>query len=210
LVESAVQKRAINYDATGDAHYDTASALIKSIRGSDPDASLYWLARMLEGGEDVRFLCRRLVILASEDIGNADPKSLPLAVAGMQACEFIGLPECQLTLAHLVTYLACAPKSNAATVAIGEALADVRGGEIVPVPRHLRDSHYSGAAALGNGVGYQYAHDFQDGIAPQQYLGIDREYYRPTEQGFEHELKARLLHIRRLLRGEPPSPESRT
>ena len=144
MVADAVQRKAIRYDPTGDDHYDAASALIKSIRGSDPDAGIYWLARMLEGGEDVRFLARRLVILASEDVGNADPHSLPLAVAAMQACEFVGLPECQLTLAQAVAYLACAPKSNAATVAIGEAVHDVREGRVLPVPRHLQDSHYAG------------------------------------------------------------------
>ena len=132
LIADAVQRKAIRYDPTGDDHYDAASALIKSIRGSDPDAGIYWLARMLEGGEDVRFLARRLVILASEDIGNADPQALPLAVAAMQACEFVGLPECQLTLAQAVTYLACAPKSNAATVAIGEARHDIREGACCP------------------------------------------------------------------------------
>ena len=143
LAEQSVQQKAISYDAHGDAHYDCASALIKSLRGSDPDAGLYWLARMLEGGEDVRFLCRRLVILASEDIGNADPQALVIAVAAMQACEFVGLPECQLTLAQTVTYLACAPKSNAATVAIGEARRDVREQRLVPVPVHLRDAALS-------------------------------------------------------------------
>ncbi len=137
--------------ARGDAHYDAASALIKSIRGSDPDAAIYWLARMLEAGEEVRFLARRLVILASEDVGNADPQALPLAVAAMQACEFVGLPECQLTLAQAVAYLACAPKSNAATVAIGEARRDVREGRLLPVPVHLRDSHYPGASGWGRG-----------------------------------------------------------
>ncbi len=147
LIADAVQRKAIRYDPTGDDHYDAASALIKSIRGSDPDAGIYWLARMLEGGEDVRFLCRRLVILASEDIGNADPHALPLAVAAMQACEFVGLPECQLTLAQAVTYLACAPKSNAATVAISEARTDIRESRLLPVPRHLQDSHYAGAKA---------------------------------------------------------------
>ena len=145
LAEESVQRKAVEYDNNGDAHYDSASALIKSIRGSDPDAALYWLARMLEGGEEVRFLTRRLVILASEDVGNADPQALPLAVAAMQACEFVGLPECQLTLAQAVTYLACAPKSNAATVAVGEATADVREGRLLPVPVHLRDKHYPGA-----------------------------------------------------------------
>src|SRR3954466_11308342 len=165
LIADAVQRKAIRYDPTGDDHYDAASALIKSIRGSDPDSGIYWLARMLEGGEDVRFLARRLVILASEDIGNADPHALPLAVAAMQACEFVGLPECQLTLAQAVTYLACAPKSNAATVAIGEARQDVREGRLLPVPRHLQDSHYPGAKRLGHGKGYEYAHDAQDAIA---------------------------------------------
>lgn len=201
-VVQAAGARGVQYDPTGDEHYDCASALIKSIRGSDPDAGLYWLARMLEGGEDVRFLCRRLVILASEDIGNADPQALPLAVATMQACEFIGLPECQLTLSQCVTYLACAPKSNAATIAIGEARREVRQGEAIPVPRHLRDSHYAGAEQLGHGAGYQYAHNAQDGVAQQDYLGVEREYYRPVPRGFEQELAARLAQLRAALRGE--------
>ena len=200
LAAESVQRKAIEYDATGDEHYDAASALIKSIRGSDPDAGLYWLARMLEGGEDVRFLCRRLVILASEDVGNADPHALPLAIATMQACEFVGLPECQLTLSQCVTYLACAPKSNAATVAIGEATADVREGRLLPVPRHLRDAHYGGAQQLGHGEGYQYAHNAEDGVAAQDYLGVEREYYRPVERGYEKELAARLATIRQRLR----------
>jgi putative ATPase len=200
LIADAVQRKAIRYDPTGDDHYDAASALIKSIRGSDPDAGLYWLARMLEGGEDVRFLTRRLVILASEDIGNADPQALPLAVAAMQACEFIGLPECQLTLAQAVTYLACAPKSNAATVAIGEARHDIREGRLLPVPRHLQDSHYSGAKRLGHGEGYEYAHDAPDAVAAQDYLGVERTYYRPTDRGFEKELVERLEDIRARLR----------
>ena len=200
LAEESVQRKAMNYDADGDAHYDSASALIKSLRGSDPDAALYWLARMLEGGEDIRFLTRRLVILASEDIGNADPQALCLAVATMQACEFVGLPECQLNLAQAVTYLACAPKSNAATVAIGEARHDIRSGRITPVPRHLRDAHYGGAQRLGHGEGYQYAHDSEEGVVSQEYLGIEREYYRPVQRGFEVELIQRLEKIRALLR----------
>lgn len=200
LVASAVQRRAVNYDSTGDEHYDCASALIKSIRGSDPDAGLYWLARMLEGGEDVRFVCRRLVILASEDIGNADPAALPLAVAAMQACEFVGLPECQLTLAQAVTYLACAPKSNAATVAISAARTDIREGRTVPVPRHLRDGHYAGSKRLGHGEGYQYSHNAEGGVAAQDYLGVDREYYQPTDRGFERTLSERLKAIRAKLR----------
>jgi putative ATPase len=200
LAAESVQRKAIQYDRHGDAHYDAASALIKSVRGSDPDAGLYWLARMLEGGEDVRFLARRLIILASEDIGNADPQALVIAVAAMQACEFIGLPECQLTLAQAVTYLACAPKSNAATLAIGEAVADVREGRLLPVPVALRDRHYPGAARLGHGGGYQYAHDSEGGIAAQDYLGVEREYYRPVDRGFEAELTKRLESIRAVLR----------
>ena len=201
LIADAVQRKAIHYDPTGDDHYDAASALIKSIRGSDPDAGIYWLARMLEGGEDVRFLARRLVILASEDIGNADPHALPLAVAAMQACEFVGLPECQLTLAQAVTYLACAPKSNAATLAIGEARHDVREGRLLPVPRHLQDCHYAGAKRLGHGEGYEYAHDAPDAIAAQDYLGVERNFYRPTDRGFEKDLSERLEQIRSKLRG---------
>src|SRR4051794_20394366 len=200
LIADAVQRKATRYDPTGDDHYASASALIKSIRGSDPDAGIYWLARMLEGGEDVRFLARRLVILASEDIGNADPHALPLAVAAMQACEFVGLPECQLTLAQAVAYLACAPKSNASYLAIGEARQDVREGRLLPVPRHLQDSHYAGAKRLGHGEGYEYAHSAPDAIAAQDYLGVDRTYYRPTDRGFEKQLAARLEEIRSKLR----------
>jgi len=204
LAEESVQRKAVLYDRQGDSHYDAISALIKSIRGSDPDAALYWLARMLEGGEDVRFLARRLVILASEDVGNADPAALPLAVATAQACELVGLPECQLNLAQAVTYLACAPKSNAATLGIGEARGDVREGRLLPVPVHLRDSHYPGAKRLGHGQDYQYAHDEPDAVASQDYLGVEREYYRPTDRGFERELAERLATIRKRLRAGPP------
>ena len=199
-MRAAVGQRAVQYDPTGDEHYDCVSALIKSIRGSDPDAGLYWLARMLEGGEDIRFICRRLIILASEDIGNADPHALPLAVACSQACEQIGLPECQLTLSQTVTYLACAPKSNAATAAIGAARSDIRENRILPVPRHLQDGHYRGAEQLGHGTGYQYSHDEQDGIASQDYLGVDREYYQPVDRGFESEISQRLSIIRAKLK----------
>ena len=202
LAEESVQRKAVQYDRQGDSHYDSISALIKSIRGSDPDASLYWLARMLEGGEDVRFLARRLVILASEDVGNADPMALTLAVAAAHACELVGLPECQLTLAQAVTYLACAPKSNAATVGIGEARADVCEGRLLPVPVHLRDSHYAGSKRLGHGEGYQYAHDQPGAVAAQDYLGVEREYYRPTDRGFERELAERLATIRARLRAK--------
>lgn len=201
LAAESVQRKAISYDPTGDDHYDTASAIIKSIRGSDPDAGLYWLAKMLEAGEDLRFICRRLVILASEDVGNADPHALPLAVAAMQAVEFIGLPEAQLTLSQTVAYLACAPKSNAATVAISEARQDIRQGSLLPVPRALRDKHYSGAKELGHGEGYKYAHNHPGGVAEQDYLGVDRQYYRPTNRGFEQELSERLKVIRARLKG---------
>jgi putative ATPase len=148
----------------------------------------------------VRFLARRIVISASEDIGNADPRALSVAVAAMQAIEFVGLPECQLPLAQAVTYLACAPKSNAATIAIGEARADVAGGRLIPVPVHLKDGHYSGAKRLGHGEGYQYAHNAEGGVAAQDYLGVEREYYRPVDRGFERDLAERLQTIRARLR----------
>ncbi len=201
LAQESVQRKAIAYDRDGDGHYDAASALIKSIRGSDPDAAMYWLAKMLEGGEDIRFICRRLIILASEDIGNADPHALPMSIAAMQACEYIGLPECQLTLSQTVAYLACAPKSNAATIAIAEARRDIREGRVVPVPRALRSSNYAGAADLGHGEGYVYAHEGDDGVVAQDYLGVEREYYCPVNRGFEAELAARLEKIRATLQG---------
>jgi len=200
LARESVQRKAMVYDA-GDTHYDCASALIKSVRGSDADAGLYWLARMLEGGEDPLFLARRLVILASEDIGNADPRALLVATAAMQATQFVGLPECQLTLAQAVTYLALAPKSNACTLAIAAARKDVREQEVIPVPRHLQDRHYAGAKRLGHGEGYEYAHDAPAGIAAQDYLGVERTYYEPTDRGLERELAERLAEIRRRLRG---------
>jgi len=186
LAVESVQRKSIHYDPTGDEHYDIASALIKSVRGSDVDAGIYWLARMLEGGED---------------IGNADPRALTLAVACMQACEMIGLPECQLTLSQTVAYLACAPKSNAATVAINEARTDIRQGRVIPVPRELRDAHYGGGKQLGHGAGYKYAHNHPDGIADLDYLGVEKNYYRPVDRGFEKELQKRLAAIREILRG---------
>ncbi len=207
LARQSYGDQQIGYDATGDDHYDLASALIKSIRGSDVDASIYWLARMLQGGEDIRFLCRRLVILASEDIGNADPQALPLSVAAMQACEFIGLPECQLTLSQTVAYLALAPKSNASTLAIGAAKKDVIENRVLPVPIHLRDAHYGGATKLGHGIDYQYSHEHSDGVAAQDYLGIDKVYYQPVPRGYEAILKDRLVELRRRLRGDKPASE---
>ena len=202
------------YDAAGDDHYDLTSAMIKSIRGSDVDAAIYWLARMLEGGEDVRFLTRRLVILASEDVGNADPQALPLAVACMQACEFVGLPECQLTLSQTVAYLALAPKSNSATSAISQARHDVRTKPLIAVPAALRDTHYKAAASMGSGQNYVSAHHSVSGIVAGEHFGNHPAYYQPVGRGAEAEMARRLDRIRKKLRGEknstgepgPPEP----
>ena len=180
--QDSIQRKAIRYDKLGDEHYDAASALIKSMRGSDPDAAVYWLARMLEAGEDPRFVARRIAICASEDIGNADPMALVLAGAAFQVTLQIGMPECQLVLAQVVTYLACAPKSNAAALAIWQAARDVRDGETVPVPKHLRSG---GAANLAGGMAYQSPHDSAEGFVKQEYLGVDKKYYKPTARGHE-------------------------
>ena len=201
-LEEAVNRAAVRYDRDGDQHYDVISAFIKSIRGSDPDAGLHYLARMLEAGEDPRFIARRLVILASEDIGMAEPTALLTAVAAAQALDLIGLPEAALNLAHAVVALALAPKSNAVTVAIGEARADVRAGLAGPVPPHLRDSHYAGSKKLGHGQSYVYAHDVPSGIAAQQYAPdavADKVYYRPTTHGREAGYTESLAAIRRAL-----------
>lgn len=200
LLRESMQQKTIQYDGTGDEHYDISSALIKSIRGSDPDAALYWLARMLEAGEDIRFICRRLMILASEDVGNADPQALTIAVAAAQACEMVGLPECQLTLSQAVIYLACTEKSNAATKAIGDARREVREGDLIPVPLHLRDAHYAGAEKLEHGKGYQYSHNEPDGVAAQDYLGVDRTFFEPTNRGWEGRVSERLADIRQRLK----------
>ena len=181
----SIQRKAIQYDPHGDNHYDSISAMIKSIRGSDPDAAVYWLARMLEGGEDPRFIARRIVIAAAEDVGNADPQGLVLAQAAADATHLIGMPECQLPLAQAVIYLACAPKSNASAKAIWAACRDVREGRTIPVPKHLRSSGYSGAKRLGSGEGYRYPHDQENGAAEQEYLGVDKVYYTPTDHGAE-------------------------
>ncbi len=192
VARDSIQRKLMDFDATGDAHYDVASAFIKSMRGSDPDAAIYWLARMLESGEDPRFIARRVVICASEDVGNADPQALCVAAAALQATEFVGLPECQLALAQAVTYIATAPKSNAATLAIGKARDDVKNGRTMAVPAHLRDSHYQGAKEFGHGEDYKYAHDFEGGWVDQAYLPEDRRYYEPTDRGYEAEIKKRL------------------
>lgn len=195
--EQSIQRKALRYDAAGDSHYDAISAMIKSIRGSDPDAAVYWLARMLEGGEDARFVARRIVISAAEDIGNADPQGLVLAQAAAAATDFVGMPECQLPLAQAAIYLACAPKSNASAQAIWAASDDVRHGRTLPVPKHLRSTGYAGAKRLGSGEGYRYPHDAKSGIVPQDYLGVERVYYTPTERGAEAALRRYLDEARR-------------
>jgi putative ATPase len=198
LAQDSIQQKVIEFDPTGDTHYDTASAFIKSLRGSDPDAALYWMARMLEGGEDPRFVARRLVIFASEDVGNADPFGLVLATAAWDAVEKVGLPECRINLAHAVCYLATAQKSNASYVAGEAAAEDVRKGRTLPVPLHLRDKGYRGAKeTFGHGVGYKYAHDFAGGWVDQEYIPADVEYYKPTDRGHEAKIKARLEELRK-------------
>jgi len=207
IVEQAVDKAAIRYDRDGDQHYDVISAFIKSIRGSDVQASLHYLARMIAAGEDPRFIARRLVILASEDIGLADPTALSTAVAAADAVAFIGMPEGRINLAQAVIALALAPKSNAVVMAIGAAMADVEAGRIGLVPAHLRDAHYPGAKKIGHGQTYQYAHDHPHGIAAQRYLPDElsgADYYRPTDHGAEAALAARLAKINELLGGDPP------
>jgi putative ATPase len=202
--ETAVDQAAVRYDRQGDQHYDVTSAFIKSIRGSDADAALHYLARMVEAGEDPRFIARRLVILASEDIGLADPTALTTAVAAAQAVQLIGMPEARLNLAQAVIALAVAPKSNAVTRAIDAAGADVRSGKIGPVPPHLRDAHYGGARKLGHGQSYTYSHDEPFGIAEQQYapdVVLDARYYQPTALGAEAAVKERWERVRRLVRG---------
>ena len=203
IIEQSLDKAAVRYDRDGDQHYDVISAFIKSVRGSDVDAALHYLARMLVAGEDPRFVARRLMILASEDIGMADPTALQTAVAAAQTVQLIGMPEAQLTLAHATVHLATAPKSNAVTTALGAAMSDIRDGKAGLVPTHLRDGHYSGAAKLGNAVGYMYAHDDPDGVVPQQYppdelVGVD--YYRPTSHGAEREIANRLDKLRAIIR----------
>ncbi|CAJ1583439.1 replication-associated recombination protein A [[Mycobacterium] wendilense] len=203
IVEQSLDRAAVRYDRDGDQHYDVVSAFIKSVRGSDVDAALHYLARMLTAGEDPRFIARRLMILASEDVGMADPSALPLAVAAAQTVQLIGMPEAQLTLAHATVHLATAPKSNAVTTALGAAMADIKAGKAGSVPAHLRDGHYSGAAALGHAQGYRYSHDAPDGVASQQYPPdelVGTDYYRPTARGAERELGGRVERLRAIIR----------
>ena len=196
IAEDCIQKKAVVYDGDEDAHYDTISAFIKSMRGSDVDATLYWLAKMIHAGEDPRFIARRIVIHAAEDVGLADPMALVLANAAFQAAEFIGWPEARIPIAEAAIYIAGANKSNSVIKAIDAALADVRSGKTIPVPPHLKDSHYAGAAKLGHGEGYKYSHDFPGHFVAQDYLGAARRFYEPTEQGAEKKIKARVDYWR--------------
>ena len=204
-VERAVTEASVRYDRAGDQHYDVISAFIKSIRGSDPDAALHYLARMVVAGEDPRFIARRLMVHASEDIGLADPTALQAAVAAAQVVQLVGMPECRLALAQATIHLATAPKSNSVITAIDQAMADVRAGATGPVPPHLRDGHYTGAERLGHAIGYRYPHDAPEGVLAQQYPPDDlvgRDYYHPSGRGAERVLAERLPKLRRAVRGE--------
>jgi len=198
VARESIQQKALRYDKAGDEHYDHASAFIKSMRGSDPDAAVYWLARMLASGEDPRFIARRIVICAAEDVGNAHPMALVLAQAAAQATDFVGLPEAQLILAQAVIYIATSPKSNASSMAIWSAMSDVENNRTFPVPIHLRDKHYKGAEQLGHGQGYKYDHDAPEGIAMQDYLGVPRKYYQPTDRGQEARIKEYMAKVEQI------------
>jgi putative ATPase len=208
--KESIQQKTIDYDGTGDTHYDLASALQKSMRGSDPDATVYWLARMLAGGEDVRFVARRIAVCAAEDVGNADPMATVLAAAAVQISEFVGLPEAQLALAQAALYVACAPKSNAAASAIWQAMADVKQEPTQQVPKHLKDSHYPAAKKAGFGVDYKYPHDYEDGFVPQEYLpaAIKKRYYVPKERGREKNMKRYLQKLQTLIEKGIPVEDS--
>ena len=199
VASECIQKRVVRYDKTGDNHYDTISAFIKSMRGSDPDAAVYYLAKMLYAGEDVKFIARRIMICASEDVGNADPMALTVAVSASLAVERVGMPEAQIILSNAASYVACAPKSNSAVNAINAAMKAVKTQTLMPVPPHLQDRHYSGAAALGRGLDYKYAHDYPNHYVKQQYLPDGMEgavFYEPSDNGYEKEIKARLAFLR--------------
>ena len=208
LAVESIQRKTLVSDAAGDTHYDLASALQKSMRGSDPDATVYWLARLLVGGEDPRFIARRIAVCAAEDVGNADPMATVLAAAAVQISEFIGLPEAQLVLAQAAIYIACAPKSNRCTEAIHTATGDVRQGRTAPVPDHLRDAHYGGAKKLGRGQGYQYPHRWPEGFVAQEYIPADfaKQYYRPTDRGAEQQIGRYLAKLQQILDKNPPKP----
>jgi len=210
VAKESIQQKTIDYDGTGDTHYDLASAFQKSMRGSDPDATIYWLARMIAGGEDTRFIARRIAVCAAEDVGNADPMATVLAAAAVQISEFVGLPEAQLALAQAAIYVACAPKSNAAASAIWSAVSDVKSQKTIAVPKHLKDSHYRSAKKLGFGTDYKYPHDFKDGFVPQEYLpaALKKKYYNPKEVGCEKNIKCYLQKLETLIQNSKPVQKS--
>jgi len=196
IAQESIQKKAVLYDRDGDGHYDTASAFIKSMRGSDPDAAIYWMAKMLYAGEDPRFIARRVCILAAEDVGNADPLALVLANAALQVSEFVGMPEARIPLAQAVIYVTCAPKSNASYLAVERATQDIKENKVQEVPDDLKDAHYSGAEKLAHGLGYKYAHDFPQHFVKQKYMRKNVCYYEPTNIGHEAKIKERLEKLR--------------
>ena len=210
VAKDSIQQKAIEYDGTGDTHYDLASALQKSMRGSDPDATVYWLARLIAGGEDTRFIARRIAVCAAEDVGNADPMATVLAAAAVQLSEFVGLPEAQLALAQAAIYVACAPKSNASASAIWEALADVKSQRTTEVPKHLKDSHYPAAKKAGFGADYKYPHNYKDGFVPQEYLpaAVRKKYYQPKEAGCEKNIKHYLQKLESLIQNSKADKKS--
>jgi putative ATPase len=197
VAEESIQRRAVLYDSTDDSHYDTISAFIKSMRGSDPDAALFWLAKMLYAGEDPRFIARRMIICAAEDVGNADPHALMLAAAALDAAEFVGMPEAQIPLAQAAIYIACAPKSNSSIMGISKAMKDIESGVSTAVPTHLRDASYASAGKLGHGEGYKYSHSYDGHYVSQRYMLHDATYYEPSDQGYEKRIKERLERLRR-------------
>lgn len=199
VAEESIQKKAIVYDKDEDAHYDTISAFIKSMRGSDPDAALYWLAKMLYAGEDPRFIARRIVICAAEDVGNADPQALVVANAAFQVSEFVGMPEARIPLAQAVCYIASAPKSNAAYLGIDRAMKDVEESRTMEVPKHLKDANYSGADKLGHGEGYKYSHQYKDHYVEQEYIPDKKRYYEPTDMGYEKKIREYLSSLRKII-----------
>jgi len=218
-VKESIQQKTMDYDRTGDTHYDLASAFQKSMRGSDPDATVYWLARMIAGGEDVRFIARRIAVCAAEDVGNADPTATVLAAAAVQISEFVGLPEAQLALAQAAVYIACAPKSNASASAIWKAVSDVKSEPTRPVPKHLKDSHYAAAKKMGYGAEYKYPHNYPDGFVAQEYLPGEARgrYYQPKPAGYEKNIRRYLQRLESLIQtnkskghGQPPESPDRS